>query len=63
MAVDERLADEIKREAPEGELSCAKAFVIAQKLIVPLLEVGQAANELGIKIVDCQLGCFAQRKK
>jgi len=25
---------------------------------VPVAEVGRACNELGIKIVHCQLGCF-----
>ncbi len=63
MAVDEALAQEIRRRTPEGQLPCAVAFQIAKTLHVPLRKVGDAANELGIKIVDCQLGCFGGGKK
>jgi hypothetical protein len=39
------------------------AFEVAAKLGVPRREVGEAANELGLKIVDCQLGCFGRGRK
>jgi hypothetical protein len=48
----ERLAGDEKR------LPCAEAFEVARDLEVPVHQVGQACNELGIKIVGCQLGCF-----
>jgi hypothetical protein len=62
VAVDERLASEMRRRAPDGQLPCAVAFAIAKELNVPIAQVGRAANELGIKIVDCQLGCFGRRR-
>jgi len=62
MAVDERLAGELKRRAPERRLPCAEALAIAHDLGVPPLAVGEAANELGIKLTDCQLGCFGRRR-
>jgi hypothetical protein len=31
---------------------------LAEQLDLPYTLVGQAANELGIKIFACQLGCF-----
>lgn len=62
MDIDERLAQELKRRAADGRLPCAVAFEIAEELDVPITEVGQAGNELGIKIVDCQLGCFGGGK-
>jgi len=42
----------------EKRLPCAEAFKVARDLEVPIAEVGRACNELGIKIVHCQLGCF-----
>ncbi len=46
------------RAGDEKRLSCADAFKVAHDLEVPVAEVGRACNELGIKIVHCQLGCF-----
>jgi hypothetical protein len=63
VAVDERVAEEVKRRAPGGRLPCAAAFEIAEKLGVAPIEVGRATDELGIKIIDCQLGCFGGGKK
>ncbi|MEJ2183010.1 MAG: hypothetical protein P8Y66_05765 [Nitrospirota bacterium] len=48
----------LRERARDGRLSCAEAMGIARELGVPRKEVGQAANELSIKITDCQLGCF-----
>lgn len=58
MAVEERLADAVKAAAEDRRLACADALAIAARLGVEPRAVGQAANALGIKIVDCQLGCF-----
>ena len=63
MAVDEKLAAEMRRRAPDRLLPCAVAFEIADALDVPIGQVGEAANELGIRIVDCQLGCFGRGGK
>lgn len=52
------LEDEIKASLVNGKLPCAVAFTIARKLKVAPRDVGQAANELKIKIAGCQLGCF-----
>lgn len=39
-------------------LRCADAFRIAGECSAGLALVGQICNELKIKIVQCQLGCF-----
>ena len=39
-------------------LPCAEAFSIAHDLDLSVGEVGTACDELEIKIVSCQLGCF-----
>ena len=54
-----RLVEVLKtRAGAEKRLPCAEAFKVARDLEVPVAEVGRACNELGIKIVHCQLGCF-----
>ena len=52
------LEQEIKASLVNGKLPCAVAFRVAKKLKVSPKEVGDAANELKIKIAGCQLGCF-----
>ena len=42
----------------DGKISCAIARKIAEDLGVPYKEVGEAADQLSIRIKDCQLGCF-----
>ncbi len=56
--VDERVLEAVKERAPEGRLPCEEALRLAAELGVPPLEVGKAANLLGVKIVRCSLGCF-----
>ncbi len=56
--MNELIKKEIQRHAVDGRIVCAIARKIAEDLGVPYKEVGQAANELGIRIKDCQLGCF-----
>ena len=54
-----RLIETLRTQAGDAKrLACADAFRIAQDLDVPLAEVGRACNELGIKMMQCQLGCF-----
>jgi molybdate transport system regulatory protein len=48
----------IKQAGEDKRLACAEAFRIAADLDVPVGEVGRVCNELGIKVVTCQLGCF-----
>jgi hypothetical protein len=45
-------------QVDRGEMSCAKAFLVARKLSAAPLEVGRAATELGIRLKSCQLGLF-----
>jgi len=54
-----RLIETLKTQAgDEKRLACAEAFKIARDLDVPLADVGRTCNELGIKMMQCQLGCF-----
>jgi hypothetical protein len=54
-----RLIEVIKKHAGEdNRLACGDAFRIAADLDISVSEVGRVCNELGVKIVACQLGCF-----
>ena len=52
------LKEEMLKKAVNGRLSCAAARKIAEELGVSYREVGSAADALGIRIKNCQLGCF-----
>jgi hypothetical protein len=48
----------IRAAAPEGKITCAAAFRLAEELKISRKELGSLLNELRIKIIQCQLGCF-----
>ncbi len=56
--MNDKIKEEMTKRAVNGRLSCAVARKIAEEFAIPYKEIGNAANELGIKIADCQLGCF-----
>jgi hypothetical protein len=51
--------EEITKTAKEGRLTCNQARALAERLGVDYRVVGDACNELGVKIRVCELGCFA----
>ena len=48
----------IRERVVEGEVSCAMVWDIAQELTMKRMDVARAAESLGIRIAQCQLGCF-----
>lgn len=56
--MEEKVKEELIKRAAEGRITCPEARAIAEDLGVSYSEVGRAANELKIKIKDCELGCF-----
>ena len=57
--METELEKKIKSSLVDGRLLCAVAFKIAKELKVSPREVGEAADELSVKIGGCQLGCFS----
>ncbi len=55
------IKDELLKIAKEKRIPCVEALALAKRLKVKPIEIGKIANELGIKIIDCQLGCFGRR--
>ncbi|HTR45246.1 MAG TPA: hypothetical protein VMH06_06005 [Thermodesulfovibrionales bacterium] len=54
----EKIREALKGKAVDGRISCPSARNIAEELDVPYQQVGKTADELGIKITGCELGCF-----
>ena len=50
--------NKIRAAAPEGKIPCAAAFHLAEELGISRKDMGNFLNELRIKIIQCQLGCF-----
>ena len=56
--VGEELEARIRGRVVEGGLSCATIWDIAHELTMKRMDVAGAADGLGIRITQCQLGCF-----
>ena len=54
----EELKAKIKAAAPQGKIPCAAAFKVAEEVGISRAEMGELLNEMKIKIIQCQLGCF-----
>lgn len=52
------LSQELKKRAIDNRISCAMARQIAENLGLSYKEVGKMADANGIKITNCELGCF-----
>jgi hypothetical protein len=54
----ERLIEKVKARTKSNKIGCKTAMKIAEEEQVTTKQVGEILNELKIKIVSCQLGCF-----
>lgn len=50
--------EKLRELAPQGKISCTDARKLAEELDVHPGEIGDLCNELKIKILACELGCF-----
>ena len=57
-----QLEDTIKASLKEGYLPCPIAWKIAKDYNISKIAVGEIADRLGIRITNCQLGCFKIKK-
>jgi len=60
---DTQIENAIQAALVEGRLSCKHAFELADELSVPVGRIGATCEALGVKIVDCQLGCFGRQRR
>ena len=56
--VSEELREAMRDAAKDGRIACARALALASEHGVPSRRIGALADELSLKIVACQLGCF-----
>lgn len=56
--VTPEIVDAVRAKAKDGRISCPMLRKLAEDLDVPNQVVGQAANEAGVKVKNCDLGCF-----
>jgi len=52
------LENMVKASLTDGYLSCPTAWKIAKEANVPKIAVGKITDRLGIRITNCQIGCF-----
>ncbi len=53
-----QLEDTVKASLKDGYLPCAVAFKIAKEAQVPKVVVGEMIDRIGIRVTNCQIGCF-----
>jgi len=62
MEQQQTLIEAVKAAAKERDgrrvMPCATAFQLAEQFSVTVREIGDICNAEGIKIANCQLGCF-----
>lgn len=49
---------ELAGRAVDGRITCAECFAVAEKLNVPKDDFAKILNDMDIRIIKCQLGCF-----
>ena|ERR1035437_2409781 len=56
------LSEDLRASLKENHLPCAVAWQLAKKHNASRKRVGETADELKARIVNCQLGCFGVSK-
>jgi hypothetical protein len=57
-AIPTELEHDVRLAHVEGQLSCARAWQLADERGLPRLVLGSVAETLDVRVSDCQLGCF-----
>jgi len=56
--VTEELLDAVRAKAVDGRVTCAVLRKLAEDTGVPYAVAGAAADMAGVRVRDCELGCF-----
>jgi hypothetical protein len=56
------LEDAVKTAAKDGYVACPTGWKLAKDGGVSRLDVGAMIDKLGVRVTDCQLGCFKVEK-
>lgn len=52
------LEADVRASSPDGRISCAAAWQLAERWRISRLIVGSVLETLGVHVTACQLGCF-----
>ena len=55
---EEQVREAIQAKAADGRAACKALLDLAVETQTPPRQIGRLCDEMGIKIVACQLGCF-----
>ena len=55
---NEDIRQKFAEKARDGKITCAECLHLANELDIPTKGIGAMLTEMGIKIEQCQLGCF-----
>ena len=61
--MSQEIIDALQERERDKRISCGAAFRIAEALSVNPLEVGRAADGIGVRLYHCQLGLFGYDDK
>lgn len=54
----EKIISAIRQRVQEDRIACAVCFKIAEEFDIPKKKLGEILNEIGVKVIQCQLGLF-----
>ena len=54
----EKVTQKVKSVSKDGKISCKQALKLAEEEGISSRELGNLLNELKVKVMGCQLGCF-----
>ena len=57
-----QLEGAVKISLKDGYLPCPVAWKIAKEYNVPKIAIGEITDRLGVRVTNCQLGCFKIEK-
>jgi len=58
MTDEDQIRQSIERAAADSRVACGLLLELAERTATPPKRIGQLCNEMGIRISNCQLGCF-----
>jgi LAO/AO transport system kinase len=58
LMIEKKAAELLLERSNAGTISCSEARAIAEESGLPYSSVGKLADDLRIKIRNCELGCF-----
>ena len=54
----EKVTQKVKSVSKDGKISCKQALRLAEEEGISSRDLGNLLNELKVKVMGCQLGCF-----